>query len=174
MQTQKVCVGARWDAPLTRTVTWRCCLFSCRGKVSFITAQKQTGRACSVSRVCAVAGGRADPASCGRKRTCEKEANKSRARPSLTPPWTRDLTFRLLPITSAWHLAHIPPRAHAPALCEGGAGQQWSLLRAVHGWVKEWKAPCLQGVYTERDARGDVTGGEEGFSLQKTHAQDTE
>lgn len=54
----------------------------------------------------------------GRKRSCGKEANRSHGRVSLTPPWTRDLTFRLLPITSARHLAHVPQSAHAhAALC---------------------------------------------------------
>lgn len=101
----------------------------------------------------------------GRKRRCgrekkskkirkhkQKKANRSHGRVSLTPPWTCDLTFRLLPITSARHLAHIPQSAHAhvalcslggePGNCEGGG------VLFTEG-SKGWTPPRSQGNYKE-------------------------
>lgn len=61
----------------------------------------------------------------GRKRSCGKKANRSHARVSLTPPWTRDLTFRLLPITSARHSALVPRSAHAHVALCGAVWPGW-------------------------------------------------
>lgn len=115
-----------------------------------INAEKQTGCAvrsrgcCGVRRTVAL---RTHPP-VGRKRSCGEKANRGRGRVSLTPLWTRDLTFRLLPITSARHLAHIPHSDHAHvalyrAHCEEGVGG------AVHGGVKRMKTTVFTGQLQE-------------------------
>lgn len=95
----------------------------------------------------------------GRKRSCGKKANRSHGRVSLTPPWTRDPTIRLLPITSARHLAHIPQSAHAHAALCGSVWMGWRGASEGGGVLfmegsKEWKLPCSQGNYKVRTLDG--------------------
>lgn len=94
--------------------------------------------------VCAVTGlprgedgGTLDTSSCRKEAELWKKANRSHERVSLTPPWTCDLTFRLLPITSARHLAHIPQSAHAHAALCAAAGKGWRrAARAAACWSR--------------------------------------
>lgn len=77
-----------------------------------INAEKQT-RCARWRSYCGARTVAQDTSSC-RKETelcvyvcaCVGGSNRSHGRFSLTPPWTPDLTFRRLLITSAWHLAH--------------------------------------------------------------------
>lgn len=97
-------------------------------------------------------GGTLDTSFCRKEAELWKKANRSHGRVSLTPPWTHDLTFRLLPITSARHLAHIPQSAHAHAVLCGAVWTGWrgssegGSVLFMEG-SKEWKPPCSQGNY---------------------------
>lgn len=113
-----------WQRRLTR---WCCCLPA--GGRSH--TRSKTNSLCAFVRLllgeAAVAAGATS--------SCRKEvgggggANRSRSRASLTPPWTRDLTFRRLPITSALRTTFTCARTRTVL--------RWRVSRVKPGAVKK-------------------------------------
>lgn len=126
-----------------------------RGDIGRFPAGGRFNKRTKTNTVCAVTGllrgedgGTLDTSSCRKEAELWKKANRSHGRVSLTPPWTRDLTLRLLPITSARHLAHIPRTRSIVWGCLGGVqgSSEGGGVLFMEG-SKEWKSPCSQANY---------------------------
>lgn len=126
-----------WQQRLTR---W-CCCFPAGGE-GLIRAAKQT--ACARLRGCCSVRPLWPPGPhppVGRKRGGGGGgggANRSRSRASLTPPWTRDLTFRRLPITSALRTTWTCARTRTVL--------RWRVSRVTPGAVKNKEALKLDRI----------------------------